>query len=150
MTLTAKRVEIGDEKMRELKLSSPLNIQIITESERMALRIALDKSIGENLGMVLALKDTKREMPQGLYNSGLDYHRDNLEIYLRLRNRLEDAIYEAESNGKQGDKKALFITEIMRLQNALNGGKVCQNVNRTCAFVCLKFRKSLFLSRKHC
>lgn len=88
--------------MRELKLSSPLNIQIITESER----IALDKSIGENLGMVLALKDTKREMPQGLYNSGLDYHRDNLEIYLRLRNRLEDAIYEAESNGKQGDKKA--------------------------------------------
>lgn len=34
---TAKRVEIGDEKMRELKLSSPLNIQIITESERMAL-----------------------------------------------------------------------------------------------------------------
>ncbi len=79
--------------MRELKLSSPLNIQIITEPERMALRIALDKSIGENLGMVLALKDTKREMPQGLYNSGLDYHRDNLEIYLRLRNRLEDAIY---------------------------------------------------------
>lgn len=56
--------------MRELKLSSPLNIQIITESERMALRIALDKSIGENLGMVLALKDTKREIPQGLYNSG--------------------------------------------------------------------------------
>lgn len=45
--------------MRELKLLSPLNIQIIT-------------------------------------------HRDNLEIYLRLRNRLEDAIYEAESNGKQG------------------------------------------------
>ena len=88
--------------MRELKFSSPLNIQIITEPERMALRIALDKSIGENLGMVLALKDTKREMPQGLYNSGLDYHRDNLEIYLRLRNRLEDAIYEAESNGKQG------------------------------------------------
>ena len=84
--------------MRELKLSSPLNIQIITESER----IALDKSIGENLGMVLALKDTKREIPQGLYNSGLDYHRDNLGIYLRLRNRLEDAIYEAESNGKQG------------------------------------------------
>ena len=59
--------------MRELKLSSPLNIQIITEPERMALRIALDKSIGENLGMVLALKDTKREIPQGLYNSGLDY-----------------------------------------------------------------------------
>ena len=106
MTLTAKRVGIGDEKMRELKLSSPLNIQIITEPERMALRIALDKSIGENLGMVLALKDTKREIPQGLYNSGLDYHRDNLEIYLRLRNRLEDAIYEAESNGKQRDKKA--------------------------------------------
>lgn len=52
--------------MRELKLSSPLNIQIITEPERMALRIALDKSIGENLGMVLALKDTKREIPQGL------------------------------------------------------------------------------------
>ena len=48
--------------MRELKLSSPLNIQIITAPERMALRIALDKSIGENLG--------------------------------------------AESNGKQGDKKA--------------------------------------------
>lgn len=93
--------------MRELKLSSPLNIQIITEPERMALRIALDKSIGENLSMILALKDTKREIPQGLYNSGLDYHRDNLEIYLRLRNRLEDAIYEAESNGnKQGDKKA--------------------------------------------
>lgn len=87
--------------MKELKLSSPLNVQIITESERMALRIALDKSIGENLGMVLALKDTKREMSQGLYNSGLNYHRDNLEIYLRLRNRLEDAIYEAESNGKQ-------------------------------------------------
>lgn len=58
---------------------------------------------GENLGMVLALKDTKREIPQGLYNSGLDYHRDNLEIYLRLRNRLEDTIYEAESNGKQRD-----------------------------------------------
>lgn len=52
--------------MKELKLSSPLNVQIITEPERMALRIALDKSIGENLGMVLALKDTKREMPQGL------------------------------------------------------------------------------------
>lgn len=103
---TRKHVSIGDEKMKELKLSSPLNVQIITEPERMALRIALDKSIGENLGMVLALKDTKREMPQGLYNSGLDYHRDNLEIYLRLRNRLEDAIYEAESNGKQGDKKA--------------------------------------------
>ncbi|WP_277248153.1 hypothetical protein [Phascolarctobacterium succinatutens] len=106
MTLTEKHVSIGDEKMKELKLSSPLNVQIITEPERMALRIALDKSIGENLGMVLALKDTKREMPQGLYNSGLDYHRDNLEIYLRLRNRLEDAIYEAESNDKQGDKKA--------------------------------------------
>nr|DAQ36659.1 MAG TPA: hypothetical protein [Caudoviricetes sp.] len=99
----ARSVRIGDEKMRELKLSSPLNIQIITEPERMALRIALDKSIGENLGMVLALKDTKREIPQGLYNSGLDYHRDNLEIYLRLRNRLEDTIYEAESNGKQRD-----------------------------------------------
>lgn len=36
--------------MRELKLSSPLNIQIITEPERMALRIALDKSIGESFG----------------------------------------------------------------------------------------------------
>ena len=60
MTLTEKHVSIGDEKMKELKLSSPLNVQIITEPERMALRIALDKSIGENLGMVLALKDTKK------------------------------------------------------------------------------------------
>lgn len=31
MTLTEKHVSIGDEKMKELKLSSPLNVQIITE-----------------------------------------------------------------------------------------------------------------------
>lgn len=70
MTLTEKHVSIGDEKMKELKLSSPLNVQIITEPERMALRIALDKSIGENLGMVLALKDTKERCHKACITAG--------------------------------------------------------------------------------
>lgn len=38
MTLTEKHVSIGDEKMKELKLSSPLNVQIITEPERIQMK----------------------------------------------------------------------------------------------------------------